>query len=89
MNKYRVNESTLVTGGDVSTFLNHRILDKDNIPISKCKTCLTFITSLLKYLSLGKYPTKLYSNKSDFFSTTLGGVVSIICYLILSIFAVT
>ncbi len=41
------------------------------------------IKFILKFISLGQYPTKLYHDGRDAYSTIYGGLVTIICLLIL------
>ena len=44
---------------------------------------LKFAVKILRFISLGQYPTKLYHKGRDVYSTAFGGIVTIICFLIL------
>ena len=50
---------------------------------------LNFLNKFFQKLSLGKYQTQLFHNKSSFYSTTIGGVLTLVLVSILTYFPVT
>lgn len=54
---------------------------------SKPKRWCATVNGLLKVISLGKYETKLYNEGEASHSSSLGGIVTIICGLMIAFYA--
>ncbi len=59
-----------------------------NIEYSKSEKCYQLVNRFLKAVSLGKYETKLYNDGESSYSSSLGGIITIICGISIVFYAI-
>jgi hypothetical protein len=55
----------------------------------KSQNCVSSLSKFLKAISFGKYESKLYIDGESFYSSSFGGIITIICCIIIAFFAVS
>jgi hypothetical protein len=85
INRYPI--SGQVNEGNDLTHLTMEYNEIEVVETSKLQRCCAPINKFLKAISLGKYDTKLYFDGEPSQSSSIGGIITIICGLVIAFYA--
>lgn len=81
------NNLNTTSVGDYSVITKTPTVSRNEQPKSDNKNHSSFISTVLKTVSMGKYPLKMYENKQSNHTSPISGVITIILITIFVIFA--